>query len=335
MRTVKSWIRILGKKTLVNRAFIILLVLIPLLSIFMGMFGTNIHKANPPKIYLYAREDDPISEAVMDSLLGVYKGYSFVEADSEEQIQRDVRTHNALCGYIFAEDQMERVEEHTVKGNIVLVERIGNIETDIVNEIVFSAYYKEYTKYYTISYMDLEEDLFVTNYENIVTSSSLHYSADTISSRDDANNAVNRSARNIIGVILCLFAMLNISEFISDTEHSIFYPVKPKQRFAFRAVYFSIPILMLSPFVLIGTMIQETNKGFFMELGQLLLYDVILIVLSIICSFIIKKRHIILGMIPMLTILYIILCPVFLDLSIYLPVIRILRYFCPPFYFMM
>lgn len=335
MRTVNTWLRVLFKKTIYNKAFIGLLLLIPILCYCLGAFSNLSNKDADATIYIYARSEDEISTRVIDSLEGEYDGFSFVYADSEKQIKDDVRTHKALCGYILEKDQDKRIRRGEQEGNIILVERIGNLQTDIVNEIVFSAYYREYTRYYAPLHVEManKED-FNKNYDEITDNTLLNYTIEKVYPEDDSNDATGRSARNIIGVILCLFAMLLISDFIQEKDSGLLFPVKPSSRLLFRCLYFATPIFMIAPSALLGTMIQSNNRGFLAELIQLILYSIMLIVLCVICSYLIKKRHVIIGMIPILTILFIVLCPVFIDLSTFLPIINILRYFCPPFYFM-
>ncbi|MCQ2531582.1 MAG: ABC transporter permease [Saccharofermentans sp.] len=336
MRTINSWFKILIKKTLLNRAFIALLILIPLLCIGLGKFGSLSTEKHTEIIYICARSHDEVSDNFIANLEGEYDGYSFVYEEDEDKILHDVRNHTALCGYILEKNQTERIAKGKLQGNIILVERIGNLQTDIVNEIVFSEYYRQYTRYYTpIAIGEGDEDLFKANFDEHTSETLLNYSIKKIQPDLRETNAVNRSAHNIIGVIMCLFGMLIISDFISEKERGLLYPVMPKNRFIFRIVYFTVPIIMLTPFALIGSLIQEANNGILKELISILLYDILLIVLCVACSYIIKKRQTIMGMIPILTILYIVICPVFIDLASYLPIIAILRYLCPPFYYML
>lgn len=336
MRTVNTWLKILFKKTIYNKAFIGLLVLIPVLCYCLGAFSNLSNKDADATIYIYARSNDEISTRFIDDLEGEYDGFSFVIADSEKQIMNDVRSHKALCGYILEKNQDERVARGKQEGNIILVERIGNLQTDVVNEIVFSAYYREYTRYYTPLHVEMaNKEEFTKNYDEITDNTLLNYTVEKVYPEDDSNDATGRSARNIIGVILCLFAMLLISDFIQEKDSGLLFPIKPSKRLLFRFFYFATPLLMIAPFALLGTMIQSNNRGFVSEIIRLVLYSLMLIILCVLSSYIIKKRHVIIGMIPVLTILFIVLCPVFIDLSTFLPIINILRYFCPPFYFMM
>ena len=336
MRILKSWLHILIKKTLLNKAFIALLLIIPVISVCLGKFSAMSEEEPTATIYISARSSDEVSDAVIEDLIGEYDGYSFVYEEDEDKILHDVRNHTALCGYILEKNQTERIADGKLKGNIILVERIGNLQTDVVNEVVFSAYYKEYTKYYTPIYLGLgDTDTFNKNFDRLTSSTLLNYTIEKLSTDDEADNALERSAHNLVGIIMFLFAMLNISDFILEKEHNLLYPINPKNRLAFRCIYFAVPLMMLSPFALIGTMLQNVNDGFLFELLHILLYDLLLVIICLVLSVVIKKRHIIIGMLPILTIIYIVICPVFEDLSTYLPIIGILRYLCPPFYYML
>ncbi len=336
MRVFNSWLTVLTKNTIKNKAFLALMLLIPVLCFTLGQIVFGASGDEVPVILLYAEREDDFTTAVMEDLLGESDGYIFEEASSEEEVENSVRDHTALCGYVMKKNQLERILDGKTRGNVISVERTGNIKSDIVREIFFSAYYKEYTRFYTPYYLDLSDEdteAFVSNYDDLMNSSVFNYSIEELES-DSEPNEKTPYGRNLVGIMLCLFVMLLIVDFIDDKNSGILYPVKPSLRVLFRLLYFVIPVFMLLPFSLLGVILEGVRTEIIHELVSLVLYAFMLSILGTLFSYVITKRHIIIGVIPVITILFIIVCPTFLDLSMFVPVIKVLRYLCPPYYYM-
>ena len=329
-----SWLRIIIKKTLNNKAFIAMLFLIPLIVFGVVKINDIESQKKSTKVYLYAREQDEFSDNVISELVGDYEGYSFVEAKSEEQVLDDVKNHRALCGFILEEDQIERIKDGKERGNIIFVMRVGSVNADIIKEMFFSSYYKEYTKYFTINYWGMEDSLeFEENYYSVVENTIFSYSIDELETEDDVSSMLN--VKSLLGILVSIFSLLIIADFITDKENGILYPIPPKKRFGFRVLYFATPLMMLAPFVYLGVVFSPNSSGYVKELISIILYILFTLCLSVGLSYVIKKKSIIMGMIPVLTLFYIVVCPVFIDLSVYLPVFNVLKYFCPPYYYML
>lgn len=334
LKTINSWIYIIAKKSIVNRSFLILLIIIPLLC--FGLGKANLSKAadEAPLIYLYVDSDDETANIIIDNLEGERDGYTFERVDSYDDLVHDVRHHKALCGFVFADDLTERIIDGKIKDNITIVQRVGSIRSDIVTELVFSAYYKEYARVYTPVYMNLGEDSeFSNQYNDILGETMFNYSIETLEAEESVNPATS-FIRSAIAILMCLMAMLLNVEFINDSRNGIFYPVKKDKRIYFRILYFMIPLLMVTPFAFLGIILGNVMKSVIYEVGKLLLYVGLLTLISFGLSYVIKSRKLIVAAIPILTIIYLVVLPVFVDLSKFIAFIKVLKYLCPPFYYL-
>lgn len=334
LKKFNSWITVIFKMTISNRAFIALIILIPVLCFAVGKISTMTSADETALIYLYARFEDSFSSAILDELEGEHDGYSFVIADSEEQIETEVSDHTALCGYIFEEDIPERIAAGNYDKNITVVERVGNLKTDIINEMVFSCYYEKFAECYIESEMpSLDTDVFEENYSRYVVNSEFNYTIEQVEEAPENTSSAIYVARNIIAIILCVFGMLLLGSFISDSEKGLLRAVSPNLRLLFRITYFAVPFALLTPLALLGLFLQDMHGGFGGELIDIVLYNLLLIILCTVFSYIVRKRQIVLGLIPVLTVLFIVICPVIADFSEYVPVIGLLRYVCPPYFY--
>lgn len=336
MEQIKSWLLFLTRYKTKKKSFIILLVSITVGCFIIGNISIS-EKNETVKIYIYARSNDALSSAVVDELTSQSGEYSFVAAKSEDVIFNDVKHAKAQCGYILEENQVELAVSGTVDKNIILVERMGSERTDIVNELFYGAYFKEYAKFYTQSFTDNLADSDISQYFEETYDTEMQKMIANLSFKKvttDKPVSSKEYVRNILAVIVCLWGFASVSQFVSDKKNGIMLPVPVNRRFLFRILYFGVEFGILTPIMFVGIWLQKSHKGFLYEIATILVYMLAIIIMCVICSYIFKRRLTVLCILPILTIAYVIVCPVFFSLANYFPIINILRYLCLPYYYL-
>jgi len=332
MNVVKSWIYLIFRMMVKSKGFIALLIALPVMGL---IFAVAFADKDSEKLtcYIYAEEPDEFTAEVMDDLLGTKSGYRFVEASSQDDIESAVRDHSALCGFIFSSEQMERVLSGKTMRNVTLIERVGNLKSDIVSEIFFASYYKVYTKYYTPVFLGEEDaDTYYSNYDKLMNSSIFDFSIEELDYEESGSDIWY--GRNLAGIIYMVFAMLLVSRFIEDRDKGILMAVSHQNQVWFRLLYFAVPVAMLIPSMIICITIESGFNSIIHNILITILYAVMLIIFAFSLSFILRNKSIIYGLIPVSALWCLIICPTFTDLSIYYQSIKILRLFCLPYYFM-
>ena len=345
---VWTWILILVKRQLKNVTFLIMLLAIPLICILVNAFN-NKPDGKPVVAYICPKANDEVSKAICESLTSINSDYKFLICDDEEELKRNVRNSNVECGYIFSQNILENMQNGIREGNITIVERMGNVKTDILNEVVFSEYYRQYGKIYSQAFMDhlanekpdsdnvnngldSQHKEFIEKYDELMASVSENYVIEKLKTEKE-ERTIN-TARNLLGLLLFLYALLLEGRFIRDKERRLLSAIPVKKQLLFRFVYFTSAIFIIVPFIYLAVVFGTDNAGLLNELICIMFYGILLVILVVLLSYIIKNSVIIYGIIPVLTLAYIVICPVFIDLSNYFGVIKVIRYLCPPYYYM-
>lgn len=305
----------------------------PVISFIIGHASlSNTNTDSTTKVYIYPRSNDELSMAIINNLTSLNGDYSFEVAPSEDEIKDDVEHFKAQCGYILEENQIELAKNGASNGNIILVERMGNARTDIVNEIFYGVYFREYAKYYSKEYIQDYSDNFSTKYDEHIQQLMDNFSVTKITTEKPVAN--EDFARNILAVIVCLWGFVSVSKFITDKNKGILIPVPNQKEMLFRVLYFSTELVIIIPFMFLSVCLQNNHKGFLFEFNAILLYIIAITATCVLCSYVIKKRQTVLCILPFLTIIYILVCPVFVSLANYFPIVKILRYLCLPYYYL-
>lgn len=336
MEQIKTWLFFLARYKTRKKSFIILLVSIPVICFIIGNISIS-EKNETVRVYIYARSNDALSSAVVDELTSKNGDYSFVVAKSEDAIINDVKHAKAQCGYILEENQVELAMSGTVDKNIILVERMGSERTDIVNELFYGAYFKEYAKFYAQSFIDNQADTSVSQYFKETYDTEMQKMMDNFSVEKvttDKPVSSEEYVRNILAVIVCLWGFASVSQFVSDKKNGIMLPVPVNRRFLFRILYFGVEFGILAPIMFAGIWLQKSHKSFLYEIAAIAVYMLAITIMCVISSYIFKRRLTVLCILPILTIVYVIVCPVFFSLANYFPIINILRYLCLPYYYL-
>lgn len=336
MEQIKTWLLFLNRYKMRKKSFILLLISIPVICFVIGNISLS-GKNEPVKVYIYARSNDELSMAVVDDLKSQKSDYSFVVAKSEDDIFNDVKHAKAQCGYILEENQVELALSGTVDKNVILVERMGSAKTDIVNELFYGAYFKEYAKFYSHSFFEEETGPDVYQHFNKIYDIGMQKMMDNFSVEKvtvDKPVSSEDYVRNILAVIVCLWGFAGVSKFISDKNNGILIPVPTNKRFIFRVLYFEVEFEMLAPIMLAGIWLQKCHKGFIYETAAIIIYMLAITIMCVISSYIFRRRLTVLCILPIITIVYVIVCPVFFNLANYFPIINVLRYLCLPYYYM-
>ena len=336
---IKMWIVMLLKKQIKNREFLVMLILLPVAcAIFYNIRFKN-HTEDEITVYLYARTEDIIAGKIIKNLCEEYdsEGYKFQVVQCEDVIYESVRNSDVECGYIFEENLSDRIKNGIMDGNIILVERMGSAHTDIINEMVFSTYFKEYVKEYTLAVLDGEkeqEDEFVEKYEQSLEEWTQKFIMKQIPTNGKENSESKDVVSKLLAIIIFLYAMLCMDQFQKDRAHGILIPVPNNKILLFRMIYFGISLFLVGGSAYIGMLFAKEHENLLWQGVHLLFYVTVLAILCTVVSSLVQSRQVILGMIPVVTIFHLVVSDVFFDLSYYLPIIKILRYLCIPQYYM-
>lgn len=351
MKKIMLWLWLLTKRQLKNVFFLMIVVLVPVLS-FVASRVDSLSQETQNRAALYARDDDKIAAGTIEELLTADSSYEFYLCGSEEELIDEVRDGNAQCGFIFDDKLTERIEKGKYKGNLIIVAKKNSILADTIRETVFAAYFKEFAKKTGLDFIASNEkfsqmdpeglEQFEGAYEQYREGSgTFKVSFETMDGADSfaetqviETTAVKFPLRGIMAVLIMTGTMMGLLGWLSDREKGVFAPMKHDFIVLSRLFYVLIPTAFLGISTIISLMACGENVSLGHEIMTMAGYVVLLTVIGTFFSFLIRKSSAVISAMPVFIIGSLLICPVLIDLTLYVPVLKWIRYLFVPYYYM-
>lgn len=352
MKRLKLLFILLCKRQLKSAVLVCFLVAMPLMSLLMNLLP-SMNEARLFRIGLYATADNQAGRQAIDYLTSNDEGIIFYMADSPESLREDILNQETDCGYIIKDNLVENILEHKLDNLIVRICDLENVITQTSGEVVFSAVLRSVSKDIAIRYINDHGFFAPDTYDSAMeyfhkqfaaldeggSSLVLNFTIPSTGTGDDTTREITTGPmtfpiRGINAIILLIACVLGAGQWITDRNNNIFRMMSPVYVFITRILYSLIPALIFGASALLSALLGDSVYGFMTELLALLVYIVILIAFCTLLTFIAKKEQHILSALPVLILFSLLMCPVFIDLSIYLPVLRAINKILPPFYYL-
>lgn len=351
MKKICLWCWLLTKRQLKNIMFLFILLLIPVTA-FITSRIEGFHEPEALFVALYARDDDEMAADTIKNLLADTDTYCFYLCGSEEELMQDVQNGKAECGYIFGENITERVTEEKYKNNIIQVKKKGSFIADSVNETVFCSFFRFFTKNMILEYVKNNEKFAGMDPEGLLQLSgafdsyltgnqTFHVAFRVLGGGENfaetkvlEAESASFPLRNIMAVLMMTGALLGVLSWLSDRENGVFAPMKYDFVAISRILYVLIPTVLLAICSLCGMAAARTITSAGREILVMLAYVILLTAAGTIATCFVNRSTWIVSAFPVLVIGSLILCPVFIDLSVYIPGIQYVQRLFLPYYYM-
>ena len=351
MKKTLLFFRLLAKRQLNNVFFVLILVLIPVSSFVMSRFSGETDEKNN-RVALYARDEDETAKNTIEELLLTDSIYEFSLCKDEDELIESVQKGDYQCGYIFDENISDRIINGKYKGNIIAVYRSGSILEKAVRETFFSVFFKQVARIIALDYIEdsnefpemSEEFLMYFDgtydlYQNSDITFNINF--ETMQEQGSFETAKVIEAkpaafplRGIMAVLVMTGALLGLYGWLSDKEKGVFIPMRNDFVTISRALYVFVLVVMLGICAVVSIILCGAGQNAGKETGSMLLYVIVLVFICFVMSYIIRKSTTILSAMPVILIGSIIVCPVFVDISSFVPVFKVVRYFFIPYYYL-
>ncbi len=318
---------LMAKRLFKKPVFIIFLISLPILSVALKKEFTvnNINLCAG----VYMVSDDPISNDIKNRILKSADAIKFVIADSEAELNRMVATGKCQCGYVIPANIDTVMDNGKARHSIKVIPGTYSIAS-ITNEIVFSAIYHEYTLHILKNYIDEtrlfkdypteeihnEIDTLYDIYKTNGSTYSFKYTGDEALPKDASMllpGYIILSVRGLLAIVIFASCFAGAIQLYQDRNNGIF-----RTRFGAGLHFAGIsviltPTLLISISCIAGLILSKSVNNIFKELFFMILYDLILTIIVYIFTLIIKSRTLFCGLLPVLLISSLIICPVFID----------------------
>lgn len=345
---MKIFIRffLLTKRQLKNPAFILLLLLLPVLSFFISRTENSDTSENGYRIALYAAGRDSFTEDLFSKLSASSSSvFSFYCTADEAAAVEDVVSGQAEFAYIFPADYTASFLSGNYRRKIKVYRSPSSLPAALPHEVVFAAIFEtlgdEIAFHYIEETASFKELLPVFStalpplYHRLSEGSSL-FAADyeTLASAGAENStgkepSVSFPVRGLLSVLLFTSGLCGGVTLLQDRQKKL--PVSG----VFSVCPIIVPVFLLLLSGYLSLMLSGNLKEPFLELVLLLFYLVLIAAYVRVLCFFLKGSFWLTAAIPAFTLASLIFCPVFMDISTLLPAASLLEKLFPPYYYLM
>lgn len=353
MNKLWLWFLLSCKRQLKKTFFLVLLLLIPA---GVSMFH-QIEKEDSGRISIALFTDgDEWNRKVAETLVKGEHSFEFYLSDTLEALKNDVASGRAECGYHFPAGFREMLENGDYKRSVRLYASPSTVAHKLSSEVVFAGLFqvlgRELLKEYTVTgrpfeearaqgMVDLEpesvwarlEPLYDQYLENGSTFAFEYETAGNGPIRKDSVTAVF-PVRGIGAVFIFVMGLTAAVTAAEDEKRGFFLRFSAGRKRIYMMVQLAVPILLSCLCVCGCLLLSDSFRGAGPEWAALFVYGMMTLVFSGLLLFTIKNSLVIAGLIPFFILGSMIICPIFADLSAFVPIIGVLRHFFLPYYYL-
>jgi hypothetical protein len=346
IRKALLWYALLQKRLFKKPSFLILLAAVPLLAAAMAVVSTQ--DSGILRIALYQEDpQDAVSSSVVERLTGGGGIIQYVVCDSADQGVACVSQGTADAAWIFSA-QMEDALDRFAAGRggsapaVRIVEREDNVFLQLAREQLFSALYSplSYRLYSGFIQEDLtpgepvsQEELQAFYHTQVTQGDLIEFSF--LHQEESAATAAERNyltapLRGLLALTVLLCGLASAMYFTWDDSRGSFVWLPAGARGLFPYAYHLIAITDMAAVTYGALWLAGVFTGWRRELPLLLLYCVASAGFCELMRRLLPRLEWLGIATPLLMILMLVLCPVFLNIRRLRPV----QYLLPPFYYL-
>lgn len=341
--SIFMWFHLLNKRLLKKASFCILLGFIPLLVIGINIMSKE--ESGILKIALYQENaEDAISNQVINTLLESESVLRFVVSSSEEEAYEMVQSADADAAWIFPAQMQKKIQSFAQnvfvsEGPISIVQREDNTALQVSREILFGALYPHCA--YAVYEDFVAEELQITDKISEDQLREYYESGDIkgnlFQMRYLNGNLVEGSVsylslpiRGFLALMMVLCGLSMGLYFYQDDKRGFFAWTPVKRKLFWNVSYYLPGLFDMGVIVLIALSMTEVFTNWANELLLMVLYIFMLLgfteLIRRICGNMIRLG----AVIPVMMILMLILCPIFLRAIDAGPI----QLLIPPYYYL-
>lgn len=326
----------LFKRLFQKIAFIILLILIPIISVSISVTENIQQDGTSVGIFF----EDDFGEKILDDLNKKTSLINFVEYSNKEQLINDVKSEKIDTGFVVEKGIEEKLFSgkylDTINVYASSVSALKNIAKEHISSTIFQ-YFSEikYENYVKKNFKEEEIQFAIDAYKEHLTDSSTFTFTYDGELNDNKGTELQVNKLNIKAILALLIFIGGLNALlisIEDKEEKRFITFCENWKVISANIMLQVSMLSIVSFV--SLLLTNNIQNIGAEILKLLLYIVIVFVYCFILSFLFKTKESVSMLIPIIILLSVICCPIFIDLSKYFGIFDILGKLFPLYYYL-
>jgi hypothetical protein len=344
MKRAGRWFYLLEKRLLKRPFFLLLLAAVPLLVAALTLVSSQ--DSGILRIALYQEDsEDPVSASVVSKLTKGDSIIQFVVYDSADAAAQSVSDGISDGAWIFSGDLTEKMGlfQKGVNAPLVrIVEREDTVFLQLAREKLFSALYsplsyqiykdfiqEELTPEGSVSEEELEAYYTSSEAQDSIIELSF-MNQDEASATDAEQNYLTAPIRGLLSLMILLVGLASAMYFTLDEKQGSFVSLPTPIRRPFAYLYHMIAIVDVAAIVYLSLYLSGVFTLWQRELPLMLLYCVASAGFCELIRRLLPRTEALGIATPLLLLLMLVLCPVFLNVRR----LRPLQFLLPPFYYL-
>jgi ABC-2 type transport system permease protein len=284
----------------------------------------------------------------VDTLLNLRGVIQYEEMDSAEEADEAVRTGAADCAWIFPENLKEKLRQFAKDGQSAVFEvytRADSVQIQLAREQLYGVIYPVLSYELTDSFLEKQDKFTNISEEERETYLSEDYAAWQVSESlfsfvylDETSadtmqedfSYLTAPLRGMLALFVMLCAMAVTMFYLKDREDGIFSWMRIRMRRTFPFLYILTGTIPGALAAYAALYLSGTFTRWQKELPLMALYVLSLAGFCSCLRILVRRIQVFGAMIPVLLLVSLVLCPVFLNVSMLTPLQRIL----PAFYYL-
>lgn len=349
---MKHFIRfkLMIKRTLKQPFFYIMAAVLVMLAILSRIIPESEKSTSIPVAVLCLDTSEDASDTVSD-ILTMNSIFDYYTVSSSDEMYHDIASGKADSGFIIPEDYYAGCTSYSTLQDIRIIVTDGStfpsLAADEIYSVIFrysaarilrdtietEEIYGEYSDKYTT---DEIADFTLENYDQIISGDGIFHVEDISGGKYNElsiKQSVELPVKKLSAFFILTAALIGLLNFMNDKEYRLFIRMSGFGQFFMKL--FEILALMLPVSIIsyIAILVACPDEKPILLLMHMLAYLLIVCLFSFVIGLIIRKSTLLKGVLPVYLILTLIFGGIFIDLSGFNALIRIISGFFPTFYF--
>ena len=343
-----NYIKIFSKRLLLKPLYFFILLLIPILAFTVKHFATT--EETSLNIAIFNEGTDELTTSMADYLLSLDGTVRFYECSDKDEVFERVKHRKSDSGFIIPSDLSERMKKDVTLGVITCIVSPGSSLPSVAKEFVVTAFIETYAfdilNHYTInsnhfpdmSDEEIEKELYKYYNQHLLSEETFYFNYENDYQEAKSISLVPdfliNSAAGIFALFIFITALAGTITLYKDCSDGVFVLYKPFQKAVLSFIDIGIPTFVCYLVVITASIIGAFSENILVDIirgmGFVLLCSGICLILK---SFI-KSSTLFGASLPVLLIGSMLFCPVFVDISAFIPKLTSLKYLFPVTYYL-
>ena len=346
MKRLLYWLYLLVKRQLKNPVIVAVLIAMPVVAVIIS-HTASLKEAEPVRVGIVLEDDDKIAAMTRDYLVNGGYSVEFYEAESQEKLEQDIMNKKTECGYIVGTGLKDKLDSGSYSDIIELIICQSDFVSSMTDEIFFSAMFKAYSPEVAVNYVNsvdifkkhsrkAEEEIRKGYEEYISGDETFRIDFKIIGDNQDTTVQLKDKTgefplRALLMILVYIGGLFGIVEYYLDKNTGTFITLPKLYRAAGKPVYAFISCVLFAISAEITLAVAGQLEGV-TDILHMAVYVIGVTAFAWLIAIPVRSAGAMISIIPVILIACLILCPVFINITAYVPFTRYIRALLLPWY---